>query len=633
MAAIHETAYPRFKYSLTKPEICSLYTPTDTEHKWMRGRRVDSQLQHAHMIYLKCFQRVGYFPAFSDIPRSIREHIAESINRDPISLAYIEAIPGRTLRRLKTSVRRRCGVKRFMLQSEGDWLRDFAFNIAQTKESVIDVINAMIELLVKESYELPAFSTLDRLGYEARSAANDHHFNRISESLSPRAIRCLESILSESDDSGTTLWHRLKEEPKKPTISGFEQFYEHAKWLRGQADILGPLPELPEAKINQMVLEAKAYTRDRMSSMRRSKRLALAACLVSLQAQYCTDCIVDLFIREIRRIHNRAKADLAKFQSASISESEQLISILFNVAKVMSHEGSEEEQIQQISQALDNDPETIALRCDRLIHHGLTSHLPFLKRRYSGKTRRTLLKCLSLFEIDHTAYGGDLLACLRIVIQYRDKNLATLSVDAIDSPRGAGQTAIDWIGNQWSSVLYQDQRPNKINRTMDAKIFELAVLTEISKRFQSGDLFVDNSTKYDDYRKHLISWEHYNATVSAFTRQIGLSKSPVVFTKRLKRNFTTTASKADERFPKDGFVEFAADHIHLRRRKSPETPEAIKRLDAAIADALPQVNILDLLVETTQWVDLHKSFRPVSGHQTKSAPGLAYSLSSKAVTG
>ena len=64
-------------------------------------------------------------------------------------------------------------------------------------------------------------------------------------------------------------------------------------------------------------------------------------------------------------------------------------------------------------------------------------------------------------------------------------------------------------------------------------------------------------------------------------------------------------------------MEFAADHIHVRRRKAPPTPEVMKRFDAVIRDAMPPINILDLLVETSQWVDLHKSFKPVSGHQTK----------------
>ena len=81
MVATHETAYPRFKYSSTKPEIRSLYSPTEAEQRWRRSRKVDHELQQAHIVYLKCFQRLGYFPAYSDIPRSVREHIAESITQ------------------------------------------------------------------------------------------------------------------------------------------------------------------------------------------------------------------------------------------------------------------------------------------------------------------------------------------------------------------------------------------------------------------------------------------------------------------------------------------------------------------------------------------------------------------------
>ena len=617
MVAIHETAYPRFKYNSTQSETRSLYSPNEAEQRWMRSRRLDPDLQQAHIVYLKCFQRLGYFPSYGDIPLSVREHIAESIDRSPVSSSFVDTIPGRSLRRLKTAVRRRCCVKRFTLQSEGTWLRDFALGIAQTKESVIDIVNAMIEVLVKESYELPAFSTLDRLGYEARSAANDYHYGRIVEALSNKSILLLESVLSDSGESGDTLWHKLKEEPKKPTITAFNNFYHHSRWVRNLADSLGPLPELPEAKENQMVLEAKAYSRDRMSTMRRKKRLALMACLIRHQAYFCTDCLVDLFIREVRRVHNHARSALAKFQAASINESEQLVSILFKVANARAAEIPESTQLQRIDQALNHDPQTVALRCERLVLHGLTSHLPFLKKRYLGRTRRTLLNCLSLLDIDHTAHGGELLACLNIILKYQNKNLATLAVNAIDSPRGEGHTAIDWIGSQWSSVLYPDPTPNKINRIMDAKVFEIAVLTETAKRFQSGDLFVDNSTKYDDYRKHLISWDHYNKTVAAFTLQIGVSKSPIVFTKRLKAQFAKTARLSDKRFPKDAYVEFAADHIHVRRRKAPPTPEVMKRFDAAIRDAMPPINILDLLVETSKWVDLHKSFKPVSGHQTK----------------
>lgn len=402
MVAINETVYPRFKYNATKPEIRSIYTPDERDLAWMRERRVNRQLQQVYIIYLKCFQRLGYFPKFSDIPLPIREHIAESLGRKPISVDHGDAIPGTTLRRVKASVRRRCRVKRFTTKTQAHWLRDFAFEMAQTKESILDIIYAMIEFLVKESYELPAFSTLDRLGYEARAAANSLYINRISETLSRESVQLINSLPQETDQDRTTQWHNLKEEPRRPTISGFDRFYQHSRWIRDLSDTIGPLPELPEAKRYQLVTEAKAYTRDKIASLQRKKRVALTALLINEQAYYSTDCLVSLFIREIRRIHNRARVDLANFQKASVQESEELITILFNIATTRAQASPLEEQITRIDRALLNDPETVALRCERLVQHGLTSHLPFLKRPYVGRTRRTLLNSLTLLKIDRT---------------------------------------------------------------------------------------------------------------------------------------------------------------------------------------------------------------------------------------
>ena len=121
---------------------------------------------------------------------------------------------------------------------------------------------------------------------------------------------------------------------------------------------------------------------------------------------------------------------------------------------------------------------------------------------------------------------------------------------------------------------------------MDMMYFEICVLSEISKRFQSGDLFVNNSTKYDDYRKHLITWDQYNQKVQEFALQIGLSRSPDIFTKKLKNDFKKVAKATDRRFPKDSFVELTSEHVHLKRRKAAEPTEAMQKFDAAIRDAM-----------------------------------------------
>lgn len=66
-----------------------------------------------------------------------------------------------------------CGVKPFDLKARGPWLYAFAAEKAPTKDSTVDIINAMLKILVKECFELPAFSTLDRLAYRTRAATQN----------------------------------------------------------------------------------------------------------------------------------------------------------------------------------------------------------------------------------------------------------------------------------------------------------------------------------------------------------------------------------------------------------------------------------------------------------------------------
>jgi hypothetical protein len=72
---------------------------------------------------------------------------------------------------------------------------DCDINLRQKKESVVDIVNAMLELLIKERSELPAFSTLERMAVTARSKTNDNYFNAIADSLPASAKSELEQLV------------------------------------------------------------------------------------------------------------------------------------------------------------------------------------------------------------------------------------------------------------------------------------------------------------------------------------------------------------------------------------------------------------------------------------------------------
>jgi len=82
MASIHETAYPRFSYNITKKDLQKVYTPTADETLWLNKQRLNPHSKLVGMIYLKCIQRLGYFPKTNEIPSSIRLNITITIYKN-----------------------------------------------------------------------------------------------------------------------------------------------------------------------------------------------------------------------------------------------------------------------------------------------------------------------------------------------------------------------------------------------------------------------------------------------------------------------------------------------------------------------------------------------------------------------
>lgn len=55
----------------------------------------------------------------------------------------------------------------------------------------------------------------------------------------------------------------------------------------------------------------------------------------------------------------------------------------------------------------------------------------------------------------------------------------------------------------------------------------------------------------------------------------------------------------------------------LKRRPSKTQPKDLDKLDQSIRKRLPEISIIDLLVETVKWLPIHRYFGPLSGHQGK----------------
>lgn len=91
----------------------------------------------------------------------------------------------------------------------------YGAKITETKVNNVDIINSLIEGMIKENIELLAFSTIERIVQKCRVTANNNLYQSMTYELSIEQIKKIEQFFI-SGNIHSSLWNKLKIEPNKP---------------------------------------------------------------------------------------------------------------------------------------------------------------------------------------------------------------------------------------------------------------------------------------------------------------------------------------------------------------------------------------------------------------------------------
>jgi Domain of unknown function (DUF4158) len=266
MPSVSDTAYPRLKANPSAKELDEIYTPTAQELDFAQKRTRQPAQQAALLLLLKTFQRLGYFVRCAEIPDPIVRHILRYAGL--LSLPQqMEMYDSSTARDRHTAlVREFLSVTAYGPDAK-KVIVEICFRAAQSRDDLPDIINMAIEELIRQRFELPAFSTLLRIARTARSTVNRRYQLRFCESLNESARRRLLAITSRTKDEVRSLWDRIKHEPKQSTVPQMEDFLDHLHWLQQQNVAADAFAEIPEAKIRQFAAEARSLDLSSLNDM------------------------------------------------------------------------------------------------------------------------------------------------------------------------------------------------------------------------------------------------------------------------------------------------------------------------------------------------------------------------------
>jgi len=613
MPSIHETVYPRLKSSLSDKELNAVFTPTAEEFDLAHSAAKSTPLRIVFLVLLKTFQRLGYFLPLHKTPRRIAEHISliYGVHYDALEWEAYDASGSRY--RFIALIREHLGIKNFDPTAQRI-LSTAIEQAALLREDLADIINIGIEELVRHRYELPAFRTLRDQAQRARAAANRKFFDRVSQALGRDRCRRIDQLLEVDGSNGNrkSLWYSLKLDPGAPTLKQVRAWVERLKWLKSLDLHTGNfLSAVPAVRLQSYAAEARSLNAARMLEMEPHKRYTLAAALACRQIAQCLDDIGEMLIKKVRKMHRQAHEGFQQALLGRQSQTDQLVMILFQVLSIWSDGSPAERKETALGLLLDHQAESVMELCRT--HQSLTKkdHLGFLWKHFRG----------------HRAVLFSIIEELRFIAPGRDKGLER-AIGFLKSRRlnqeewlkielGEEKLDLGWIPDRWwKQTTGREKRAAEVDK-VDRRYFEMCVFTLIAESLQSGDLVIEASNKFSDYRDQFISDAEFNQTAPEYCRQAGLPSKSRDFVDHLREWLSDTARQVDSGFPENECLSIESGEPVLRKLDRKSRPDNLPLVSQMLREQMRPVNLLDVLIDTEKWLNWTRHFGPLSGYETK----------------
>ena len=440
MPLVSDTAYPRLEPAPSPAEVVR-FTPTLAEIAFVHRRTRQPGPRLALLVLLKTFQRLGYFIPLGQVPTPVVEHVAihvPGLASPGAALAGYETSTYRS--RLTGLVRDFVGVSAFGRRAH-HVAQAASVEAAHACEDVADIINAAIEELVRQRFELPAFGTLVKLATAARATVNRGYHRRIADALPVGVRQRLNALLVLPPGQARTAWDRVKTEPKRPTPRNMRDFLRHLDWLRAQGAGTAVFTIIPTAKARSFAAEARTLTANGMAEMVEPKRLALMAALLQGQIARTLDDLADMFVRQMQRMHARAKEALVVHQLQQLEHTGGLIALLRDTVLACRGDEPPEQRLAAVETLLLPDADAILERCAAYATTTDHGHIPFLSRLYRGH-RRMFLNFLVAVLLVSTSQDRTLEQAIAFLLKHRAARSLTLRVGDEDAEaQGPGPEA------------------------------------------------------------------------------------------------------------------------------------------------------------------------------------------------
>ena len=603
MAAIERTAYPRFKPSLTANELQDLYCPTDEERDFISTQARGATQQLTLLTLLKCHQHLGYLPSLAEVPDQIRTYLCQQLNLFPLMYESVDA--EKTVYRYRQLIRTYLEIKPYG-ESGQDLVETAVAQAAYTMSDPADLINLAVEHLVQQRFELPAFSTLDRLVMHIRHRVHQDLYTRITASLRPAERERLDGLLQVRD--GRTDFNRLKDTPRQATLTHLRQWTTRLTWLESILPTRPFLTAIANTKVQQFAAEAAALdVGDLRDLSTQSRCYSLLICFL-YQAQVQTrDELIEMLLKRMRRTTTAAKKQLKELQDQHRELEEQMLAVFADVINETIQTPEDNAALGQgVRDILQNSggAEALRERYTQVSAYHNNNYRPLLWGFYRPY-RAELFRLSHVLTFRAATQDQSLIEALHFIQRFQNAKRDHLP----------SEISLSFASVRWQALLRTRHHGETV---LNRRQLEVCVFNYLDHGLRCGDVYVEGSAAYADYRQQLLPWEECAPRVPAYCQALQFAPTAAAFVAELRDRLREASHRADATYPEKPELTIDQEGTpHLKRLPAQPLPEDLETIEALLKERMPERHLLDILKNVHHWVGYTRHFGPPSGADPK----------------
>lgn len=567
------------------------------------------------MILLKCYQYLGRPVRLRTLDENIKKHIAEKLNIDfTIDLSLYNK---KTRKRHIKIIRKYLEIntdKKARRQS----MKTAALNAATTKENLADIVNCVIEDIVKSRFELPTFRKIVRLARASKVVINDHNYRQVDNQLSEVQKNYIDAMLgiTKVDNDDTLLsWFMLKQEPRKPTTNNVKEFIIYAKKMKSILQKINvDLSFIAPARIEQLRDEAMATDMADMKKIRPLKKYALVTILIYMKAASAIDDMVQIFIKWGKNIEAQAKSKLQTYRLEQATKTDEFILLLYHMLLALKNNEAAQEKIEAIEKYLGKETDEIIEQCEEYLELTGENHIAWMLKPYNNK-RHVLFRLLENLTVLSSSTDKSIEKSLEFIMQYRHSHKEWINVG---QNKSVVQPDLSLLSDEWFKAVTGLKRgKNLIIKKINRRYYEIAVFTVLIGDLNCGDAYVEDGFIYDDPTKQFITWEEFEKEVDGYCDLVKLPKEQEEFIDSRKTRLRKTAKKVDDNYQNNPYLIIENGLPVLKKLSKKKEHPDFEKTKQMVMDEMPITNIVDVIIDVENWLNLSIHLKPHSGNESK----------------